>query len=223
MACGAASSPRATLKRDVLESVKLYRPGSSETSVGEARRDILRKLELLEGSNEASTSEIRAGLQGRWVLLYQAPLKDDERLSDYEKKAVTVEGPFLSAFKPFTRDLFRTLSNTQNIRVDEERIENVAEFRVAGRWTGRLNILGSVVLGRDGDEDEESRRAYVEFSSFELSFGDGAPLSVPVGKLSELLGKLPPRGWLLTTYLDEDVRVGRGDKGSIFVAKRMRG
>jgi len=28
------------------------------------------------------------------------------------------------------------------------------------------------------------------------------------------------QGWVETTYLDDDLRVGRGDKGSIFVAAR---
>ena len=29
-----------------------------------------------------------------------------------------------------------------------------------------------------------------------------------------------PEGWLDTTYLDEDLRLGRGDKGSTFVTVR---
>ena len=28
-------------------------------------------------------------------------------------------------------------------------------------------------------------------------------------------------GWVETTYLDEDFRVGRGDKGSVFVTARL--
>ena len=54
-------------------------------------------------------------------------------------------------------------------------------------------------------------------------------LTLPVDKILGFLGKPLPRGWLLTTYIDpesadatECIRVGRGDKGSVFVAKRIR-
>jgi len=29
------------------------------------------------------------------------------------------------------------------------------------------------------------------------------------------------RGWLETTYLDADIRIGRGNEGSVFVLKRV--
>lgn len=165
------------------------------------------------------------------MLLYQAPTKDLDELTDYEKKAVTVEGPFLSAFKPITKDLFKTLSNTQRIDVPNQCIDNIAEFRVANRVRGRLTISGQVVLGDpgEGNGDEESRKAYVTFSSFSIEVESKKILTLPVDKILGLLGKPLPRGWLLTTYIDpesadatECIRVGRGDKGSIFVAKRMR-
>lgn len=30
------------------------------------------------------------------------------------------------------------------------------------------------------------------------------------------------QGWVLTTYVDEELRIGRGDKGSVFVTARQR-
>jgi len=30
-----------------------------------------------------------------------------------------------------------------------------------------------------------------------------------------------PRGWLDITYLDEDLRIGRGSEGSVFVLQRV--
>lgn len=35
--------------------------------------------------------------------------------------------------------------------------------------------------------------------------------------------QVKPRGYIITTFLDEDMRVGRGDKGSIFVTTRVKG
>lgn len=58
-------------------------------------------------------------------------------------KSGTLEGPFLAAFQPLTRDLVRTKANKQLIDLENSRAENLAEFLVAGRWSGYLNIVGS--------------------------------------------------------------------------------
>jgi len=56
----------------------------------------------------------------------------------------------------------------------------------------------------------------VQFLDFELRFGSReAPLQLELP-----LSLLSPRGAVETTYLDEDVRIGRGDKGSVFVCAR---
>jgi len=216
-----AARVRASVRDECIDAIRPFRRGEGATA--RDRSQILNLLERLEDSNACSSSEIREQLQGSWILLYQAPVKCEEDLSAYEKRAVTVEGPFLSAFKPLTKGLFKTLSNTQNILVDEQKIENIAEFRVASRWRGKLNIAGQVVLGEDkGEGSEETRKAYVTFSSFSLSLeGLEDFLTIPIDKVLTFLGKDIPKGYLLTTYMDEDLRVGRGDKGSIFVAKRM--
>lgn len=182
---------------------------------------------MLESKNVLGVEETRKQLQGNWVLLYQAPTKDEKDMNDYEKRSVTVEGPFLSFFKPVTKDLVRTMANVQKIDVDDERIENIAEFKVAGTWRGKLVIDGRVVLGEMREEEKDDAaaaalKAYVTFSSFSLSWEGERILSVPVDRLFELIGKGPPEGWLQTTYMDDEIRVGRGDKGSVFVAKRIR-
>ena len=38
----------------------------------------------------------------------------------------------------------------------------------------------------------------------------------------EVLRCLDAQGWVETTYVDEEVRVGRGDKGSVFVTVRQQ-
>ena len=189
---------RGEAKEEVLSAIRGTFRGENTTMMG--RKDILAKIERLEGQNETPTTQIREQLEGGWVLLYQAPTKEEEDMSEYEKKAVTVEGPFLSTFKPLTRDLIRTLSNTQIIRVGEERIENIAEFKVANRWKGKLVIDGSVVLGPMQEAEEtERRKAFVTFSSFTLSLEDRKLFTIPVDKILTGLGKELPKGWLLTS------------------------
>ena len=43
--------------------------------------------------------------------------------------------------------------------------------------------------------------------------------AIPLGWINDGKG---PEGWLDTTYLDEDMRLGRGDKGSVFVTVRRK-
>ena len=125
------------------------------------------------------------------------------------------------------------MANVQKIYVGDERIENIAEFKVAGTWRGKLVIDGRVVLGDIREEEKDDAppaaaaaaaalKAYVTFSSFSLSWEGKKILAVPVDRLFELVGKGPPEGWLQTTYMDDEIRVGRVDKGSVFVAKRVQ-
>ena len=36
-----------------------------------------------------------------------------------------------------------------------------------------------------------------------------------------LMSRASTQGWVDTTYLDDDLRIGRGDKGSVFVTARQ--
>lgn len=53
------------------------------------------------------------------------------------------------------------------------------------------------------------------FTSAELSIGDAFTLSFPIDLFR-------PKGFIDTLYLDEEIRISQGDKGSIFVARRAR-
>ena len=68
-----------------------------------------------------------------------APLSEERAKVD---KSGTTEGPFLAWFQPLTRSLVRTKNNLQRIDLPNNRVENLAEFVVAGRIDGFLNIIG---------------------------------------------------------------------------------
>ena len=65
-----------------------------------------------------------------------------------------------------------------------------------------------------GDEDV---RLAVAFREVRVEIGSLPPLVAPLGWINDGKG---PEGWLDTTYLDDDMRLGRGDKGSTFVTVR---
>jgi hypothetical protein len=173
-------------------------------AVAEAMLGAIASLEALNPTPSPAASPL---LEGRWVLVYQAP-STPAAAAD---RGSTLEGPFLAAFQPLTRGAVRARANLQAINLKEGRVDNTARFSLLGRWDGSLNIVGSAVARPDGEIVD------VEFSAFELRFGTegGAPVArVP-------LGAVKPKGWLRTTYLDDrGFRLGRGDKGSVFVAVR---
>lgn len=147
-------------------------------------------------------------LSGVWALQYQVPLKDDVGA----KRAATLEGPFLAFFQPLTRNLVRTKANLQVIDLPGQRVENRADFRVLG-GEGTLNIVGTVRVSDKSAQVKCVDRVDVTFTHFILSLG-ALKITIP-------LGWVKPQGWVLTTYLDHDLRIGRGDKGSVFVTSRV--
>lgn len=188
------------MKRKLLQMVGNTSRGKRTTN--EKKRDILDAMLDMERMNPTDQPARNPMLSGQWSLLYYAAA--DEQT---ETKAGEVEGPFLSFFKPLLGGLFRTKSNSQNIDVENGRVENIAEFTTALGLEGMLNIQGTVQIVSD-------TRAEVVFDRFVLELGK---LSVTVP-----LSWVRPSGYVDTTYLDDTIRIGRGDKGSIFLNARRQ-
>mmetsp|Transcript_52582 Transcript_52582/g.167183 ORF Transcript_52582/g.167183 Transcript_52582/m.167183 type:complete len:248 (-) Transcript_52582:23-766(-) len=167
---------------------------------GLRRREIIAVIEELEALNPTPRPTATSLVSGGWSLLFQSPLTEEAAAG----KASTLEGPFLAAFQPFTKGLVRTKRDLQVIDLEGGRVENLAEFVALG-IDGSLNILGTAVARDDVKVD-------VEFTEFQFKLG-AVEFSVP-------LGWVKARGWVETTYVDDELRVGRGDKGSIFVTAR---
>ena len=93
-------------------------------------------------------------------------------------------------------------SNTQAIDTARGRVENRTEVVVAGTSVV-INVNGTVAPAG-------ANRLAVTFTEFDVAFGGGFKVVVPLELLS-------PKGAITTTFLDEEVRIARGDKGSLFV------
>jgi len=188
------------MKRKLLQMVVNTSRGKRTTN--EKKRNILDAMLDMERMNPTDKPARNPMLSGQWSLLYYAAA--DEQT---EAKAGEVEGPFLSFFKPLLGGLFRTKSNAQNIDVENGRVENIAEFATAWGLEGMLNIQGTVQIVSD-------TRAEVVFDRFVLKLGK-LSVTVPLSWVS-------PSGYVDTTYLDDTIRIGRGDKGSIFLNARRQ-
>jgi hypothetical protein len=101
---------------------------------------------------------------------------------------------------------------TQTIDVAQQRILNNVE-----QDFGFITVGGSFRAS-----DTVKTRAVVAFDKADIEFKNGFVLSL--GFLFSIIaafrGGIKDNGWLETTFLDEELRIGRGNKGSLFVLTR---
>jgi hypothetical protein len=175
------------------------------------KAQILSQIAVLEALNPTPKPTSAAeGLEGNWLTLFTTSTAL-LRLAQL---------PFLT-----TGEIY------QCIRAKAGRVFNVAEIQGSGwleAWVPR-GVLA--VSARFYPESE--RRVRVIFER--LVLGSQALMSYEIESFLYLLERAPeripaiqidicrrePTGWLDITYLDEDLRMGRGSEGSVFVLKRV--
>ena len=121
--------------------------------------------------------------------------------------------------------LLQTGTIYQSIRSDRRRVFNVAELLGPPLLEGIFTVLASFEASSSNRADVRFERAV---TGLQRAMGYRSP-----GDLLERLERgerfwpldfdlrdRDRRGWLETTYLDEDLRIGRGDKGSVFVLRK---
>ena len=114
------------------------------------------------------------------------------------------------------KGVVENLGNFQDIDLANGLVRNRAELKFLGQPV-EITIEAScapVPAPEFGDEDV---RLAVAFREVRVEIGSLPPLVAPLGWINDGKG---PEGWLDTTYLDDDMRLGRGDKGSTFVTVR---
>ena len=96
--------------------------------------------------------------------------------------------------------------STQSIDVGKQRVRNVVRFFTLGKQ-GTLTVDVAFLPNTN-----DFRRIDVKFEQFRLIWF-GLDITFP-------LGRIGPTGWLRTTFLDDDIRITRGHKGSVFLLSR---
>lgn len=146
-----------------------------------------------------------ARITGMWGLLYNGPSDPEQKVESDDQR---LEGPFLAQFRPIGEALaLRLRGPRQRIDVLGGRVDNIAPFTILGN-TGEFLITGSAKPLDDG------KRLGVTFDAVELRLGSLPPFCIGLGWANA-------SGWVRTTYVDDNLRVGRGDKGSVFVAGKI--
>lgn len=214
-------------KAELLDAISFTANGKTAT-LDQQRRvlGIVRELELerpVSPTLLADPAEIKA-LDGTWFLQYTSPSKvdDDPVNSDNAWKAVDAsEGESNIETKQFqskgTVSAAGVTVDTSNrvvkqvFNTDESKVYNVVELDFGiGRAGGGYRQSPNV-----------SNRAIVAFDDASITFNNGFVLDL--GWIFGIIGLIKnsrDNGWLETTYLDTEIRIGRGNKGTLFVLTR---
>lgn len=161
---------------------------------------ILSLITDLEQSNThiAPTSNLQA-VAGSWRLLYST---------------ITITGS--KRTKLGLREFVKLGEFTQNIDTDTNTAVNRIAFSVSGLSSlrGALTIRARYSVASERRVDIEYLDSALTPSQLQTIFEANLPL---------LLSIFNPEGWLEITYLDDTWRVGRDNKGNVFLLERPEG
>jgi hypothetical protein len=106
--------------------------------------------------------------------------------------------------------------SSQAINLKKKRVRNVVSFEARNLLPfGRKQAKGLITVDvRFSPNSGDARRVDVKFDACRLTVRD-SPLDINFP-----LGVVGPTGWLRTDYIDEDIRITRGHKGSVFILSR---
>lgn len=162
-------------------------------------------------------------LDGVWYLQYTSPssVGDADQFPDAWKPKNAQEGDSNVETQQFNA---RGSVSAAGLEVDTsnrivKQIIDVARSRVTndvGLDWGRVCVEGSFE-----QSTSVPNRAVVSFDTCKIEFNNGITLDLGfVFRLIALARGTDKNGWLETTFVDEEMRIGRGNKGTLFVLTR---
>lgn len=222
-------------KAALLEAISNTQNGktaSAETQAAVLRmvRDI--ELEAPPAEDLLSNPEEAVKLDGVWYLQYTSPSEVEETANGADDDAWTpvdaaegdsniptnADGKFQARGSVAAGGLVVDTSDRPVLQTFD-----VANGLVANDVTLPNNARVSVG-GRFRPSDVVPNRAIVAFTSARVTvevFGRPLTLTLdPVFQVLELVRGTADNGWLETTHVSDDVRIGRGNKGTMFVLTR---
>ena len=187
-------------KAELLEAIAGKNRGLLANEIDNVR--VLSAIQQLEDTNRTlKPLEAKDLLDGDWRLLY-----------------TTSKGILgLDRFP-----LFKLGQIYQCIRVSEAKIYNIAEIIGLPMLEGLVSVAASFEPVSENRVNVIFERSIIGLQRF-LGYQTPAKLiqQIESGKkfvpLDFKIDRGEQKGWLDTTYLDEDMRVGRGNEGNVFV------
>ncbi|ACO62421.1 hypothetical protein MICPUN_108009 [Micromonas commoda] len=118
-------------------------------------------------------------------------------------------------------NVFQVLADPRGSPANGSKWQNVVEFGPPG-----TSLVIEAAMEGVRDDDSFFYRFCGGYFDVQGTWGGPDGTRVPYPVPFDLLEKLRPgqtKGWFATTYLDERLRISRGNKGSVFVLKRPAG
>ncbi|KAF8070876.1 mus-18 [Scenedesmus sp. PABB004] len=215
---GATVQAAAELKAQLAAAVTRLNSAAPGEADDALRRELLELVRELAAANPTPRPAESARINGRWVLLCTLP---DAAKADVQRSplnaALAAAYNFFYEYVPIiagsavgrraSRRAVQARGNFQTFDTARGWVGNQARFEALGR-AGRVDVDGPAQIApTPGGE-----RITATFTEASLTWG---PLRVPFP-----IGAIAPSGYIDTLYLDDDLRISKGDKGSIFIARR---
>lgn len=205
-----SSTPQA-LTQEILQTVRELETQCAETRVVDKLPGV---WELLWTTQDRSSSGSGSLSRYRWI----NPLENQAYSNNPKGRA----DPFLP--RPLQDKLEELglvasepeIRSTQSIDLKSKQVRNVVSFSLGKKEDDpkkRLRASLTVTVDFASDPDD-FRRINVKFQACRVSIPN-TPINFVIP-----LGIIGPTGWLRTTYIDDELRITRGHKGSVFVLTR---
>ena len=102
----------------------------------------------------------------------------------------------------------------QCLRVAEGKIFNVAEIKGLPLLSGIVSVCANFTV-------VDEKRVKVNFERLVAGFIDTLQSPKKLFAIDFQIKREDQKGWLETTYLDQDLRIGRGNEGNLFVLRKI--
>ncbi len=228
------SPSRQQQEADLLQSVSGTQNGKSATM--QQQRDILKLVSALETTYPAAplkeiVDKSPADIDGTWFLQFTCP----SELGDVEEEEDTDNWKIENAEENITTQRYEAKGSVSaaGIEVDVSAKPPKQIFDLCSPdYDNRPTVVNEVILpnafvrvgGPIRFSDKNGKRAVVSFKECKINVKRfGLDLKLDLGWMFDvraLVARTDENGWLETTYLSKDVRIGRGNKGSMFVLTR---
>eukprot|EP00429_Kryptoperidinium_foliaceum_P036762 CAMPEP_0176159292 /NCGR_PEP_ID=MMETSP0120_2-20121206/81485_1 /TAXON_ID=160619 /ORGANISM="Kryptoperidinium foliaceum, Strain CCMP 1326" /LENGTH=252 /DNA_ID=CAMNT_0017496703 /DNA_START=23 /DNA_END=782 /DNA_ORIENTATION=- len=212
-------SPMEKTKEELLAVIS--NTGNGKNADIDSQRQALRLVSFLESNAPVPDNLLRdpktaSALDGVWYLQYTAPSDIDiDDMPAWNPEDSTEGDAKIDTRKANIQGSVRAGGLTVDTSIgSNQRIENRVE-----QDFGIVTVGGSFRVS-----DTVANRAVVAFEEADIALNNGFVLKLGFlfSIIALLRGGIKDNGWLETTYIDDAMRIGRGNKGSLFVLTRDR-
>ncbi len=234
-------APSANNKTELFNLLSKVPP--NEPTPKELTASILQAVKSLEDNFPTPPEDVLASVAGNWELLWTAqdlsslpqkrvnlkswvnPLENQSysnnplgRSNPLFPQSIQDDLEKIGVLNSQKQAADNTIKSTQAIDLKRGRVRNVVVVKVNnptsifsknGISKGCITVDVTAVPNAT-----DARKIDVKFDRCKVAIED-SPINLDIG-----LGIIGPRGWLRTIFVDDDIRITRGHKGSVFILSR---